>query len=374
LSQNTWHSALIAAALVLTQHAAHAQESMPDMLRRIAPSVVQIKADKEAVGTGFVYPTPRHVTTSFTVANHDAELTVVLANGNSATAKVVAWSEPDDIAILELPGVVSATPLQLEPATGYAGQDVVLLGHPKYSRPELVDEPVHRDIPTPRFGHVALVSTRQVNIDIDTWSGDEGAPIFTTSGRVLGVASGRWDRELAVLDAASATRIDTLRRQIGKQGAFDPHPAASKGVFSGVYVSPWQAYHQVGAGILTGYRYRWFAASLANTFSHASFTPLDAETMRARWQVAYELYATADWSYTKQRKLCLGAGLALTATIFDVKRNGRTVDLPPKNASDGSLEPLLILQDIEGPVLFGIAYAPFAQAARLDIGFVIGRQ
>jgi hypothetical protein len=344
------------------------------MLRRVAPSVVQIKADKEAVGTGFVYPTPRHVTTSYTVANHDGELTVVLANGNSATAKVVAWSEADDIAILELPGVVSATPLLLEPTYGYAGQDVVLLGHATLSNPEEVDEPVHRDFPTPRFGSVALVSTRQVNVDVQVWAGDAGAPILTTSGRVLGVVSGKWERRLGVLDAASAIRIDAVRQQIGKQPAFDPHLPARKGFYSGVYVSPWQAYHQVGAGILTGYRYRWFAASLANTFSHASFTPLDAETMRARWQIDYELYATADWSYTKQRKLCLGAGLALTATIFDVKRNGRTVDLPPKDASDGRLDPLLVLQDIEGPILFGIAYAPFAQAARLDIGFVIGRQ
>lgn len=85
-------------------------------------------------------------------------------------------------------------------------------------------------------------------------------------------------------------------------------------------MAPWQAYHQVGAGLLTGYRYRGLAASLGATFSHASFTPLDADRMRARWSLVYEGYVTADWSYTKRRKLCFGAGLALNVTVFDVRQ------------------------------------------------------
>ena len=102
MSQNSWHSALLAAALVLTEHAAYAQESMPDMLRRVAPSVVRITVDGEAVGSGFVYPTPRHITTSYSVVNRDGKLMVVLASGRLTRARVVAWSEADNLAILEL--------------------------------------------------------------------------------------------------------------------------------------------------------------------------------------------------------------------------------------------------------------------------------
>jgi S1-C subfamily serine protease len=54
-----------------------AEESLPDVLRRVAPSVVQVEVDKEAVGSGFVYPTPRHVTTVYTAINDDGEVWVV---------------------------------------------------------------------------------------------------------------------------------------------------------------------------------------------------------------------------------------------------------------------------------------------------------
>jgi hypothetical protein len=273
-----------------------------------------------------------------------------------------------------LPRPVAPAALELEPTTGFAGENVVLLGHPTYVDPEKVDQRVHRKIPTPRFGVVALVSSAQVNVDADIWAGDGGAPILATTGRVLGVVSDRRERRLGLLDAASVPRIEAVRRHIGKQGDFDPQPPVDKGVFSGVYVAPWQAYHQTGAGILTGYRYRWLAATVALTFSHASFTPLSADTMRARWTVAYEGYVTADWRYTAMRKLCFGAGLALTGTAFDVRRDGRRLDLAPKDRGDSRVDPLLVLQDIEGPVLLGISYAPLAQAARLDIGLVLGRQ
>jgi hypothetical protein len=95
--------------------------------------------------------------------------------------------------------------------------------------------------------------------------------------------------------------------------------------------------------------------------------------MRARWTVAYELYASADWKYTKHRKLCFGAGLAVTGTTFEVKQDGRRLNLSDKDSGDSRIDPLLVLQDIEGPFLLGVTYAPLAQAGRLDIGAVFGR-
>lgn len=368
-----FYSALAGLAFLSAQSMAFAQEPIPDVLRRVAPAVVQIRMGDDLTGSGFVYPTPRHVTTSYSVVNHHSDPTVVLAGGTLASARVVAWSEADDLAILELSSPARSASLLLEPAFGFAGQDVILLGYPSNEKRDAVDQPVQREVPTPRFGAVGLVSANQVSVDVDTWRGDHGAPILTRAGRVLGVVSGKVEQRLGLIDAASVTRIDALRKRIGKQGVFEAKLPAEKGVFSGVYVAPWQAYHQVGAGILTGYRYRWLAATLSLTFSHASFTPLDAERMRARWSATYEGYVTADWSYTKRRKLCFGAGAALNWTVFDVRQNGRDVDLEGKDSSQARADILFVLQDIEGPVLLGVTYAPVAQAARLDIGLVFGR-
>lgn len=347
---------------------------MPDMLRRVAPSVVQIKVDKDAVGSGFVYPTPRHVTTAYSSVNRDGEISVVLSGGVRAVARVVAWSKDDDLAILELPQALPVGPLELEPASGFAGQQVVLLGRPTPESWQSPEKPVERGIPTPRFGFVGLVSETQVNVDLQSWTtGDHGAPILTTTGRVLGVLSGKVHERLSLADAASVTRVRAVQKQVGKQGTFEAKEPAVKGPFAGVYVSPWQAYHQVGAGAITGYKYRWLSLTISSTYSHASFTPIGPDTLRSRYSFASEVYGTVDWTYMKGRKLIFGAGFAITLTAFSVREQGRRVDLGVEDGSDGRLDPLLVLQSVEGPVLFGIGWAPAAQAARLDIGLIFGR-
>lgn len=369
-----WWCAALTTGLVMVPGVTLAEESLPDMLRRVAPSVVQVVVDEEAVGSGFVYPTPRHVTTAYTAVNHDGEVWVVLTGGVRARARVVAWSRTDDIALLEVPQALPVAPLELEPAAGFAGQPIVMLGRPTPADGQKPEKPVARDLPTPRFGFVSLVSGAQVNVDVQSCTrGDHGAPILTTNGRVLGVVSGKVDERLGSVDAATAAAVRVVQQQSGKQGEFEAHEPAEKGPFAGVYMSPWQAYHQVGAGMITGYKYRWLSLTIAATFSHASFAPIAPDRQRARYTVASEVYGTVDWRYAKGRKLIFGAGFAVTLTSFNVRENGREVDLDAKDRVDASVDPLLVLQDVEGPVMFGLGWAPTAEAARLDIGLILGR-
>ena len=95
--------------------------------------------------------------------------------------------------------------------------------------------------------------------------------------------------------------------------------------------------------------------------------------MRARWSLSNEGYVSANWSYSRHRQLCFGAGLRLRLTHYDVREDGQSVDLPPEDAATTRLDPIFILQDIEGPYLLGISYAPRDRAARLDVGIVFGR-
>lgn len=368
-----WCSVLVAVALLQAAGVVRAQEVTADVLLRAAGSVVRIKADADAVGSGFIYPTSKHVTTAYTAINHHGDLSVVLADGKSVSARVVAWSDDDDLAILELATAVNVDPLELDPQLGFTGEKVVSLGYPTLGQPEKVEKPPRRDSPTPRFGTVSLVSPTQLNIDVHTWSGDDGAPILTSRGRVLGVVSGKHERALGTADAASASRIESLRAQIGRFPEFDPTPPGDGGFFTGLYVSPWGAYHEVGAGLLTGWRYRWIAVGLASTFSHASFTPLDATQMRARWSYINEAYVSANWNYSRHRQLCFGSGLRLRFTHYNVRQDGQSVDLPPEYASTARLDPFFVVQDIEGPFLLGVSFAPVDQTARLDVGIVFGR-
>jgi hypothetical protein len=73
LAQIGFYSALAGLAFLSAQSVALAEEPIPDVLRRVAPAVVQIRMGDDLTGSGFVYPTPRHVTRSRDLSCKDRE-------------------------------------------------------------------------------------------------------------------------------------------------------------------------------------------------------------------------------------------------------------------------------------------------------------
>ncbi len=52
-------------------------ETLPDVLRRVAPKIVRVQYDEDSIGTGFVYPDERHITTAYSVVNRKGDPEVV---------------------------------------------------------------------------------------------------------------------------------------------------------------------------------------------------------------------------------------------------------------------------------------------------------
>jgi hypothetical protein len=347
-------------------------ETLPDVLRRVAPKVVRVQYDEDSIGTGFVYPDDRHITTAYSVVNRKGEPEVVLRTGAVFKVKVVAWSEEDDLAILELPVSSGQRALELEPSEPYAGEDVVLMGFPHSSK-ESKEEQRRRRIPTPRFGKVSVISATQVTVDVDNWGGDDGAPFITEAGRVLGVLSGNREKRLGGPDAALPARVAALSQRLNKQGKFEPHLRTPKGFFAAVYMSPLQPDRMIGAGLLSGFRYGHFATNWSITISRGSYIPTSSSESHAITQLAVDLVQTWDFNVAKDGKLAFGVGLSGALSFQSNKVNGMDLKYDPKRDGASRIDPVLAFQDIADFVIIGASWMPTRRAARLDLGIVFNR-
>ena len=358
--------------VVASTRTAHAQpqEALPNMLWRVAPSIVQVHVGDQW-GSGFVYPTPRHVTTAYSVVNRNDDVEVVLGNGRVFRARVVAWSVADDLAILELPQNLGAAPLSLILTPPSVGVAVVLLGYPR-RKDEEEEELGPRALPTPRFGNVSMMSATKVQIDVDYWKSDAGAPILSVTGEVVGVSSDV-TKTRVVLDAARAERWAELAANIGRQGEFDPDPPAESSFFLGLYVSPFHSDRLHGAGGVTGYRYNWVAATLSGGFLQSDFEPASRDAFASRYELSFELYATLDIRYADQRKLCLGGGLTGIVGGEETRHITPAGDIQSEWDDRSRLHPILVLQDVESVALVSGMVELVDPAVRIDIGLVFGR-
>src|SRR5688572_29155851 len=122
------------------------------MLTRIAPAIVKVRCG-DSWGTGIVYGSSRHVVTAYTLVNVSGELAVVASDGKLFDARVVAWSEKDDLAVLELGTSVATDPVQASTEPPYAGMPIVMLYHPRDSKLD-ADETETPAAPVAVFGRV----------------------------------------------------------------------------------------------------------------------------------------------------------------------------------------------------------------------------
>lgn len=364
-------SSLVLAAAAPAGASGPVDDAWPDALRRTAPAVVQVRCG-DYRGSGFLYSTASHVVTSFAVANHGGDLSVVASDGTVHRARVVAWSEADDLALLELSTPARAQPLRLSVAAPYAGQPIALLGYPSKTAPKEEDPP-HLDVAIPRFGRVSVVYDRRVRIDTDAWTGDPGAPILASSGEVVGVVSNLPQEGSAVVPTARANQVELLVAQRGKQGTFDPHPPVESAGFAGLFVTPFASDGLVGAAIEAGYRHGWLAGSWA---MGAFMSPPTLETtgvFERHERVSFELHGAAQVSILKGTRLWLGPG-----AIFVLD----TIDRWTPDSSRGFTKSTTGPAAVHATAEFGFAAFPifirdvvdFAQpAVRLDVGVFWGR-
>src|SRR6185295_14566760 len=188
----------------------HAQDLLPDLVRRIKPSAVAIetfdsRGEKLSRGSGFFIAVDRVVTNRHVIDNaFRAE--VHSYNGNVYPVRgVIAVDAEGDLALLRVEAPPNQVrPLLLDKTSPQEGESVVVIGNPFGLEGSVTNGIVSavRDIPT--FGRI-------IQITAPISPGSSGSPVVNMQGQVIGVATLQITGGQSVNFAIPSERISQLQ-------------------------------------------------------------------------------------------------------------------------------------------------------------------
>jgi hypothetical protein len=185
---------------------------------RAKKALVRIESP-DGIGLGFVFHSPEHVVTTFSLVDTGRGVEVVLSNGRRRSAAVVAYDETRDLAILKLARPSGMTPLKVSKEELQVGDPVLSIGEKStFDKPETVIEPgIVSNIEDDHFKSEALESYKL------TW----GAPLLDCNGDVIG-AAGEWSSD----GATPADALAELQTEVAEEAVYDgdwsiAHPSLS---------------------------------------------------------------------------------------------------------------------------------------------------
>jgi tetratricopeptide (TPR) repeat protein len=208
------HLKVVLAAVILLTAAfpIHAQDALPELVRRIKPSVVSIitydnKGQRLARGSGF-FTGPDRIITNRHVIEKAYKAEVHLTNGNAYNVSgVLAVDGAGDIALLQVDVPASlAKPLSVVRTTPQEGERVVVIGNPLGLEGSVSDGIVSavRDIPS--FGRI-------IQITAPISPGSSGSPVVNMLGQVIGVATLQLTEGQSLNFAIPSDRVAQLQIQ-----------------------------------------------------------------------------------------------------------------------------------------------------------------
>jgi tetratricopeptide (TPR) repeat protein len=177
----------VALLFLAASHTA-AQDALPELVRRIKPSVVAIvtydaKGDKLSRGSGF-FTAPDRVITNRHVLEGAYKAEIHTVNDLAYTVKgVLAVDGEGDIALLQVdipPGV--ASPLTVVRTSPQEGESIVVIGNPLGLEGSISNGIVSAVRDIPNFGRI-------IQITAPISSGSSGSPVINMRGEVVGVAT-----------------------------------------------------------------------------------------------------------------------------------------------------------------------------------------
>lgn len=201
---------LLALVIVSAALPAHAQDLLPELVRRIKPSAVAIetfdaRGEKLSRGSGFFIESDRIVTNRHVIEGaYRAE--VHSSNGTTYPVKgVLAVDAEGDIAVLKIesPNIL-VRPLPLDKTSPQEGESVVVIGNPLGLEGSVTNGIVSavRDIPT--FGRI-------IQITAPISAGSSGSPVVNMQGQVIGIATLQITGGQSVNFAIPSERISQLQ-------------------------------------------------------------------------------------------------------------------------------------------------------------------
>lgn len=197
-------------------------EHYAELYRTLHPAIVFLKMRApsddpqqhgriaDAYGTAFVVASgdwgTRFLTDKHVIDGAHALRATFGDDARAQNVRVVAQDARVDLALLETTEVknVAVAPLG-DSASIVPGQPVGVIGYPI---PDAFQDEGLGTTASIYTGHVASLRKDAIELDLAIIPGESGGPVFTTDGKVIGIAESRFDEERAI---GFATPIDAVK-------------------------------------------------------------------------------------------------------------------------------------------------------------------
>lgn len=185
--------------------------SADELFRRASPSVIQVVAhDRQGrptcTGTGFLVSKKGLIVTNYHVIQNAYTAQVILAdNTKLAVSGLASRDGMADLAILKVPYVFKAEPLELGQDELPIGAKVYAIGNPRGFSNTMSDGLVS--------GYRGTERTKRVQTTAPISPGSSGGPLFGADGRVVGVTTSARSDGQNLNFAVPASNITQLLRQ-----------------------------------------------------------------------------------------------------------------------------------------------------------------
>jgi hypothetical protein len=291
-------------------------------------------------------------------------------DGRTHPARVVAWSEKDAVAIVEVPTALGVESLALERHRPAVGDRITLLGYPLASSVDEDEVDIGRAVP--RFGAVSR-SDERISVDIRAAHGDSGGPVVSAKGAVIGMLVVRPTGIQPTFDTTPAERVHALVDRIGKQGEFEPEPDVHASGYGGLFVTPIASNGLRGAGMDGGYRHDWMVAGLLLGAWQSDLRLSDGGAYTARERISLELHAGTQFQLFRRVGLFIMSGIAFNGQARSTVREDASGALVKERAGEANIRGLAILGTVGG-FFFSRYHVQFPDPEiRFDLGLVWGR-
>jgi len=221
---------LVVALFVFTGiQVAQAQDSLPELVRRVKPSVVSVmtydaKGEPLISGSGF-YLRPGEVVTNLHVIRGARRVEIHTLEGKGRTYPVtgaLSVDEEGDLALLSVEVLPERSrPLNLAAALPEQGEQIFVIGNPLRLEGSVSDGIVSAVREVPDVGRI-------IQITAPVSHGNSGSPLFNMRGQVIGIVTVKVTNGQNINLALAASRIAALPR--GKLISFDELNAKNKSV------------------------------------------------------------------------------------------------------------------------------------------------
>jgi putative serine protease PepD len=189
------------------------------LYQRVAPSVVAVRTNGE--GSGFVVDDKGHVVTNNHVVAGSSRVTLLLLDGTSVPAQVVATDAQNDLAVLKasLPEGKVAVATLGDSDTVTTGEAVIAVGNPfgfENSVTAGIVSAVDRQYGGSR-GRSGIEGLIQTDTSINP--GNSGGPLFNSAGEVIGINTMGVSPVRGSVGVAFAVPVNAAKRLLSRVGS-----------------------------------------------------------------------------------------------------------------------------------------------------------